>query len=199
MLFSVPSCIEYIFAFSYCKNVADKGLYIQSYGFSSSHVWMWELDHKEGWTPKKWCFWIVVLEKTLESPLSSKEIKPVNPKGNQSWIFIGRTDAKAPILWTPDPKSQLIGKHPDAGKDGRQEEKGQQRMWRLDGIIDPMDMSLSKLSEIAKDRKSWSAAVHRVAKNQTLLSDWTTMCVCLYVCVCVCAPELSHIWYFETP
>ena len=100
----------------------DKGPYCQSYGFFSSHVWMWELDHKEGWTLKNWCFWTVVLEKTLESPLDSKEIKPVNPKGNQPWIFIGRTDAEAeaPILWPLDAKSQLTGKDLDAGKAGRQ-------------------------------------------------------------------------------
>ena len=104
---------------------ADKGPYSQSYGFSSSHVWMWELDHKEGWAPKNWCFWTVVLEKTLESSLDCK-IKPINPKGNQSWIFIGRTDAEAeaPILWPPDAKSWLIGKDSDARKDRGQWEKG---------------------------------------------------------------------------
>ena len=96
----------------------------QSYGFSSSHVWMWELDHKEGWAPMNWCFWIVVLKKTLESPLDCKAIQPVHPKGNQSWIFIGRTDAEAPILWPPDAKSWLIWKILDVGKDWRQEEKG---------------------------------------------------------------------------
>ena len=98
----------------------------QSYGFSSSHVWMWELDHKESWVPKNWCFWTVVLEKTLESPLDCKEIQPVHPKGNQSWIFIGRTDdeAETPILWPLDAKNWLIGKDSDAGKDWRQEEKG---------------------------------------------------------------------------
>ena len=105
--------------------INHKGPYSQSYGFSSSQVQMWELDHKEGWAPKNWCFWIVVLEKALESPLDCKEIKPVNPKGSQSWTFIG-TDAEAetPILWPPDVKSQLFGKDPDAGKDWRQEEKG---------------------------------------------------------------------------
>ena len=105
--------------------IADKGLSSQSYGFSSSHIWMWELDYKESWAPKNWCFWTVVLEKTLESPWDFKEIKPVNPKGNQSWIFIGRIDAEAktPILWPSDVKNQLIGKDPDAGKDWRQEEK----------------------------------------------------------------------------
>ena len=105
---------------------ANKGPSSQSYGFSCSHVWMWELDHKEYWAPKNWCFWTVVLEKTLESPWDCKEIQPVHPKGNQSWIFIGRTDAEAEtlILWPPDEKSWLIGKDPDAGKDWRQKEKG---------------------------------------------------------------------------
>ena len=103
---------------------------------------MEHLDHKEGWVPKNWCFETVVLEKILESPLNSNEIKPVNPKGNQPWIYIGRTDAEAPALWPPDTKSRLIWKDPDAWKDGRQE-KGEMR-W-LDGIIDSMDMNLSKL------------------------------------------------------
>ena len=105
-------------------HIVDKGPYSQSYGFSSSHIQMWELDHKEVWAPKNWCFWIVVLEKTLENPLDSKEIKPVNPKGNQGWIFFGRTDTEAPILWSPDAKNWLIGKDPDARKDWEQEEKG---------------------------------------------------------------------------
>ena len=105
---------------------ANKGISSQSYGFSGSHVWMWELDYKESWAPKKWCFWTVVLEKTLESLLDCKEIKPVNPKGNLSWLFIGRTDAEAetPIFWPPDEKNWLIWKDPDAGKDRGQEEKG---------------------------------------------------------------------------
>ena len=106
---------------------ANKGLSSQGYGFSCNHVWMWELDHKESWALKNWCFWTVVLEKTLESPLNYKESsKPVNPKGNQSWIFTGRTDAKAEalILWPPEAKNWLIGKDPDAGKDSRREEKG---------------------------------------------------------------------------
>ena len=103
---------------------ANKCLSSQSYGFSSSHVWMWEMDYKESWALKNWCFWAVVLEKTLESPLDCKKIKPVNHKGNQSWMFIARTDAEAPILWPPDVNNWLIWKHPDARKDWRQEEKG---------------------------------------------------------------------------
>ena len=105
---------------------ANKGLCSQGYVFSSSTVWMWELDYKESWEPKNLCFWTVVLEKTLDSLLDYKEIQPVNPKGNQSWIFIGRTDAAAetPILWPPDAKSWIIWKDPDAGKDWMWEEKG---------------------------------------------------------------------------
>ena len=97
---------------------------VKAMGFSSSHVWMWELDYKESWAPKNWCFWTVVLEKTLESPIGGKVIPPVNPKGDQSWILIGRTDAETLILWPPDAKSWLIWKDPDAGKDWRWEEKG---------------------------------------------------------------------------
>ena len=104
----------------------NKGLSSQGYGFSSSHVWMSELDYKESWVPKNWCFWTVVLEKTLERPLDRKEIQPVHPKGDQSWVFIGGTDVEAetPILWPPDAESWLVGKDPDAGKDWGQEEKG---------------------------------------------------------------------------
>ena len=108
------------------RDIVNKGPSSQDYGFSGGHVWMWELDYKESWALKNWCFWTVVLEKTLESPLDSKEIQPVHPKGNQTWIFIGRTDAEAetPILWPPDVKNWLIGKDADVGKDWWQEEKG---------------------------------------------------------------------------
>ena len=130
----------------------------------------------KSWTIKNWCFRIVVLEKTLESPLDCKGIKPVSPKGNQYWIFIRRIDSKAEasILWPPDVKSWLIRKYPGAGKDWRQEEIGQQRMRWLDGITDSTDMSLSKLQEMVKEREDWRSAVHGVTKSQTWLSDWTT-------------------------
>ena len=145
---------------------------VSHHDFSSSHVQMWELDSKESWVLKNWCFWTVVLEKTLESPLDSKEIQPVHPKENQSWI--GRTDAEAetPILWPSDAKKWLIGKDPDAGKDWRRR-KGQQRMRRLEGITDSMDMSVSKLWELVVDREVWRTAIHGAVKSQTQLSDWT--------------------------
>ena len=122
----------------------------QSYGFSSSHVWTWELDYKESWVPKNCCFWTVVLEKTLEGPLDCKEIQPVHPKGNQSWMFTGRTDAEAetPILWPPDVKNRLIWKDPDAGKDWRQEEKGM-RGW--DGWM----ASLTQWTWVWVKSRSW--------------------------------------------
>ena len=145
------------------RDIANKSLSSQSYGFSSSHVWMWELDYKKSWVLKNWCFWTVVLEKTLESPLDCKEIQPLNPKGNQSWIFVRRIDAKAetPILWPPDAKNWLIGKDPDAGKDWWWEEKGttEDEMVRWHHQLNGMGLG----------------AVHGVTKSQTWLSNWTEL------------------------
>ena len=134
---------------------------------------MWELDYKESWALKNWCFWTVVLEKILESPLNSKQIKSVNPKGNQPWLFIGRNEAEAPILWSPDVKSWLTGKRPWCWERLRSGE-GDDRWWDLDGITNSMGVSLDKLWLTVKDREVLSTAVHGVTKSQTWLSNWTT-------------------------
>ena len=134
----------------------DKGPSSQGYGFSTGHVWMWELDCKESWAPKNWCVWTVMLESTFESPLDCKEIQPVHPKGNQSWVFIGRTDAEAPILWPPNEKNWVTGKDPDAGKDWRWEEKGttEDEMVGWHHSLGGLDVSLNKPQEIGKDREA---------------------------------------------
>ena len=146
---------------------ANKGPSSQRYSFSSSHLWMWKLDHKESWTLKNWCFWTVVLEKTLESPLNCKEIKPVNPERNQSWLFIW-------WLWLPDAKNWLIRKDPDAGKDWRWKEKGRTETEMVGWHHRLNRQSLSKLQELVKNREAWHVTVHGVSKSLTRLSNWTS-------------------------
>ena len=166
----------------------------QSYIFSSSHEWRWELDCEESWAPKNWCFWTVVLEKTLESPLDCKEIQPVHSGGYQSWVFIGRTDGKAesPILghlmWRVDSleKTLMLG-----GIGGRRR-RGRQRMRWLDGITDSMDMGLGELRGLVMDKEAWSASIHGVAKSQTRLSDWTELRIQLNFWLFLVSGASSH-------
>ena len=163
---------------------------------------MWELDHKEDWALKNWCFQILVLEKTLESPLDCKEIQPVNPKENQPWIFIGRTDAeaKALILWPPDVKSQLIGKDPDARKGWRQAEKGATENEMVVWHHWLYGRKFEQLQEIVKIREAWRAVVHGVTKRRTQLSNWTTATnnsvVNPTVNYCVSIKIQEEIWVF---
>ena len=163
----------------------DKVLYGESYGFSSSHVWMWELDHKEGSVSKNGCFWTVVLGKILESSMGSKEMKWINPKGNQPWIYSGRTDAKdeAPIFGYLMGRADSLEKTLMLGKIEGRRRREQQRIRWLDGITDSIDMSVSKLQEIVKDREAWRAAAHGVEKSWTWQGlNKNKRCIFLWTC-----------------
>ena len=156
---------------------ANKDLASQGYGFSSNHVWMWELDYKESRAPKDWCFSTVVLEMILESPLDCKEIQPVHSKGNWTWVFIGKTDVEADtlILWPPDEKTLLIWKDTNARKDWRQEKKRTTEDEMIGWPHQLNEHELGKLRELVKDMEAWPSAVHGVTKSHTQLSNWTEL------------------------
>ena len=181
---------------------ANKSLSSQSYGFSSSYVWMWELDYKESWALKNGCFWTVVLKKTLESPLDWKEIQPVHAKESvlsvhwKDWCWSSNFSTLATLMWRIDSfdKTLMLGK-----TEGRRR-RGQQRMRWLDGITDSMDMSLRKLRELVMDRETWHAVVHGVSKSQTWLCDWTELTEEIHVFsevhyLCNFVPKLDQTWY----
>ena len=149
-------------------------IYSQSYGLPIGHVWLWELDHKEGRVLKNWCLQIVVLEKTPESSLDSTEIKPVNLKGEQPWILVGRADAETPLFWSSDANRWLIGKVPDADKDWGQKEKRASEDEMAGWHHWSVDMNLGKFWDMVRDREAWHAAVHGVSQSQTWLGNWIT-------------------------
>ena len=181
----------------------------QGYGFSSSHVWMWDLDDKESWVLKSWCFLTVVLEKTLESPLDCREIQTVHPKGDQSWIFFGRTDVEAEtlILWPPDAMSWLIWKDPDAGKDWRQEKKGMTEKEMVGWHHQFSGHEFGWTLGVGDEQGGLAYCSPWGHKELAQLSDWTELnfvCVCMYICVCLYTSAhlymskwVFRIWRFQ--
>ena len=157
------------------RDIATKGLSSQSYGCSNSHVWMWELDSKESWAVKNLCFWTVVLQKTLKSPLDSEEIQPVHPKGNESWIFTGHWSWNSNTVATWCEELTHL-KRPWCWERLKAGGEGDDRGWWLDGITDSTDMGLGRLRELVMDREASRAAIHGVTKSWTQLSDWTELC-----------------------